>query len=144
MAVTTIPISKEFHDWLKSKGKKGESYEAVIKRLLNQEYKPEIEETSETGKIEVKIKKRTKAKHSKEEPKNPEAEQQAEPEAKQEAEPEAEQKAEPQVEEEGSTEESIKKRISEVFDAPEENKDEENKEHQDGDESASKEDEDSL
>ena len=136
MAVTTIPISKGFHDWLKSKGKKGESYEAVIKRLLNQEYKPEIEETSETGKIEVKIKKRTKAKHSKEEPKNPEAEQQAEP--------EAEQKAEPQVEEEGSTEESIKKRISEVFGAPEENKDEENKEHQDEDESASKEDEDSL
>ena len=43
MAVTTIPISKEFHDWLKSKGKKGESYEAVIKRLL----KPEFQQGTE-------------------------------------------------------------------------------------------------
>ncbi|MBI2541332.1 hypothetical protein HYV80_01305 [Candidatus Woesearchaeota archaeon] len=32
---TTIPVSKEFHEWLKSKGKKGESYENIIKRLIN-------------------------------------------------------------------------------------------------------------
>ena len=31
---TTIPVSKAFHDWLKSKGRKGESYEDIIKRLL--------------------------------------------------------------------------------------------------------------
>ena len=31
---TTIPISKKFHEWLKGKGKKGESYEDIIKRLL--------------------------------------------------------------------------------------------------------------
>lgn len=43
MAVTTIPISKEFHDWLKSKGKKGESYEVVIKRLLKPEFQQETE-----------------------------------------------------------------------------------------------------
>ena len=46
MTVTTIPISKEFHDWLKNKGKKGESYEDVIKRLLKPEYKEEVEEGS--------------------------------------------------------------------------------------------------
>ena len=43
MAVTTIPISKNFHDWLKSKGKKGESYEDVIKRLLKPEFQQELE-----------------------------------------------------------------------------------------------------
>ena len=42
---TTIPISKKFHDWLKSKGKKGESYEDVIKRLLKSESKQELEES---------------------------------------------------------------------------------------------------
>jgi predicted CopG family antitoxin len=49
MAVTTIPISKEFHDWLKSKGRKGESYEDVIKRLLNPEFQQELgsQESSE-------------------------------------------------------------------------------------------------
>ena len=43
MTVTTIPISKEFHDWLKGKGKKGESYEDVIKRLLQPEFQQELE-----------------------------------------------------------------------------------------------------
>ena len=43
MTITTIPISKEFHDWLKSKGKKGESYEDVIKRLLKPEFQQELE-----------------------------------------------------------------------------------------------------
>ncbi len=42
---TTIPISKEFHDWLKGKGKKGESYEDVIKRLLSPELREELEDT---------------------------------------------------------------------------------------------------
>ena len=42
MAVTTIPISKEFHDWLKSKGMKGESYEEVIKKLLKPEYQRDL------------------------------------------------------------------------------------------------------
>ena len=32
--ITTIPVSKKFHDWLKSQGKKGESYEDILKRLL--------------------------------------------------------------------------------------------------------------
>lgn len=44
MAITTIPISKEFHDWLKSKGKKGESYEDVIKRLLKPEHVQELQQ----------------------------------------------------------------------------------------------------
>lgn len=41
--ITTIPVSKKFHDWLKSKGSKGESYEDILKRLL----KPELAESTE-------------------------------------------------------------------------------------------------
>ena len=41
--VTTIPISRKFHDWLKSKGKKGESYEDIIKKMLKPEYVREME-----------------------------------------------------------------------------------------------------
>lgn len=44
MAETTISVSKEFHDWLKAKGKKGESYEDVIKRMLKPEFLQELEE----------------------------------------------------------------------------------------------------
>ena len=44
MTITTIPVSKEFHDWLKGKGKKGESYEDVIKRLLKPEFKEGLRE----------------------------------------------------------------------------------------------------
>ena len=44
MADTTLSISKEFHDWLKSKGKKGESYEGIIKRLLGSEFQQEPKE----------------------------------------------------------------------------------------------------
>ena len=46
MTITTIPISKKFHDWLKSKGKKGESYEDVIKKLLKPEFQQELGEES--------------------------------------------------------------------------------------------------
>ena len=35
--ITTIPVSKKFHDWLKSKGSKGESYEDILKRLIGSE-----------------------------------------------------------------------------------------------------------
>jgi len=31
---TSIQVSKEFRNWLEAKGKKGESYEDIIKRLL--------------------------------------------------------------------------------------------------------------
>lgn len=48
MAITTIPVSKRFHDWLKGKGKKGESYEDVIKRLLRPELKQELESSQES------------------------------------------------------------------------------------------------
>ena len=41
---TTIPVSKQFHEWLKSKGKKGESYEAIIKRMINPDALQELEE----------------------------------------------------------------------------------------------------
>ena len=44
MAETTISVSMKFHDWLKSKGKKGESYEDVIKRMLKAEFLQELEE----------------------------------------------------------------------------------------------------
>ena len=49
MKVTTIPISKKFHDWLKSKGMKGESYEEVIKKLLKPELLQELDETQESS-----------------------------------------------------------------------------------------------
>ena len=41
--ITTIPVSRKFHEWLKGKGKKGESYEAIIKRMLNSEAQQELE-----------------------------------------------------------------------------------------------------
>jgi len=31
---TSIQVSREFKNWLESKGKKSESYEEIIKRLL--------------------------------------------------------------------------------------------------------------
>jgi len=34
MKRTSIQVTKEFKDWLEGKGKKGESYEEIIKRLL--------------------------------------------------------------------------------------------------------------
>ena len=43
MTDTTISVSKEFHDWLLSKGKKGESYEDVIKKMLKSEFEKEFE-----------------------------------------------------------------------------------------------------
>ncbi len=43
MTVTTISVSEKFHEWLKSKGKKGESYEDLIKRLLKPEFLKELE-----------------------------------------------------------------------------------------------------
>lgn len=48
-AITTIPISKKFHDWLKSKGMKGESYEDVIKKLLKPEFLKELEAPKESS-----------------------------------------------------------------------------------------------
>ncbi len=44
MTITTIPISRKFHDWLKTKGMKGESYEDVIKKLLKPELVQELDE----------------------------------------------------------------------------------------------------
>ena len=43
MADTTIAVSKKFHDWLKSKGKKGESYEDILKKMLKPEFLQELE-----------------------------------------------------------------------------------------------------
>ena len=57
MAETTISLSKEFHDWLKSKGKKGESYEDVIKRMFKPEFLEELEDsqysTSKSSDIDI-------------------------------------------------------------------------------------------
>ena len=47
MAETTISVSKKFHDWLKSKGMKGESYEDIIKKLLKPESVQELESSGE-------------------------------------------------------------------------------------------------
>ena len=49
MNITTIPISRKFHDWLKGKGMKGESYEDVIKKLLRSELLQELEESKESS-----------------------------------------------------------------------------------------------
>jgi negative regulator of replication initiation len=43
MAGTTISVSEKFHDWLKSHGKKGESYEKILRRMLKQEFLKELE-----------------------------------------------------------------------------------------------------
>ena len=43
MADTTISVSDNFHNWLKSKGKKGENYEDIIKRFLKPEFTKEFE-----------------------------------------------------------------------------------------------------
>lgn len=43
MTDTTISVSTRFHDWLESKGKKAESYEDVIKRMLKPEFAQELE-----------------------------------------------------------------------------------------------------
>ena len=51
MAETTISISNRFHDWLKSKGKKGESYETVIKHMLKPEFLKELEESEGSSDI---------------------------------------------------------------------------------------------
>ena len=50
--ITTIPVSKKFHDWLKSKGKKGESYEDVIKKLLKPEFLEELESSQESDEVD--------------------------------------------------------------------------------------------
>lgn len=49
MAETAISVSKEFHDWLKSKGKKGEKYEDIIKRMLKPEYIKELNVSGKEG-----------------------------------------------------------------------------------------------
>ena len=49
MADTTISVSKRFHDWLKGKGMKGESYEDVIKRMLKPQFLQELEGSNEAS-----------------------------------------------------------------------------------------------
>ena len=51
MTGTTIPISREFHDWLKNKGRKGESYEVILKRLLKPELMQELESSQSSSDI---------------------------------------------------------------------------------------------
>ena len=48
---TTISVSKKFHDWLRSKGKKEESYEDVIKRMLKPEFVQELESFQESSDV---------------------------------------------------------------------------------------------
>ena len=47
---TTLSVSKKFHEWLKSKGSKGENYEDIIKKLLKQEFVKEFENSKGTSK----------------------------------------------------------------------------------------------
>ncbi len=51
--ITTIPVSKKFHDWLKSQGKKGESYEDILKRLIGSEAMSETESFESSGSSET-------------------------------------------------------------------------------------------
>ena len=46
---TTIPVSRKFHDWLKGKGRKGESYEDIIKRLLKPGAVQDIKQSQESS-----------------------------------------------------------------------------------------------
>ena len=47
---TTLSVSKKFHDWLKSKGSKGENYEDIIKKLLKPEFVKEFESFKSSSK----------------------------------------------------------------------------------------------
>lgn len=49
MTDTTISVSIRFHDWLESEGKKAESYEDVIKRMLKPEFVQELENFQESS-----------------------------------------------------------------------------------------------
>ena len=51
MVDTTISVSKEFHDWLKSKGRKGESYEDIIKKMLKQDFLQELEGSKSSSEL---------------------------------------------------------------------------------------------
>lgn len=51
MADTTLSVSKGFHDWLKSRGKKGESYEDIIKKMLKPELLQELESSQSSSDI---------------------------------------------------------------------------------------------
>ena len=51
MTITTIPVSREFHDWVKNQGKKGESYEEIIKRLLQLDLQKEPDTTKRTDSV---------------------------------------------------------------------------------------------
>lgn len=55
MAETTISVSKKFHDWLKNKGKKGESYEDIIRRMLKPEFLQELEESQDSSSDVMKM-----------------------------------------------------------------------------------------
>ena len=59
MANTTISVSEKFHEWLKGKGRKGESYEDVIKKMLKQEFLKEVEHESVPIKVQSSKPKRT-------------------------------------------------------------------------------------
>lgn len=48
---TTISVSMKFHDWLKSKGKKQESYEDIIKRMLKPEFLQELEGSQSSSEL---------------------------------------------------------------------------------------------
>ena len=51
MADTTLSVSNEFHDWLKSKGRKGESYEDIIKKMLQPEFQKELEGSTSSSDV---------------------------------------------------------------------------------------------
>ena len=51
MADTTLSVSKEFHDWLKSKGRKGESYEDIVKKMLKPEFLQELEGSQDSSEV---------------------------------------------------------------------------------------------
>ena len=47
---TTLSVSKKFHEWLKSKGNKGENYEDIIKKVLKPEIVKEFESFKSSSK----------------------------------------------------------------------------------------------
>ncbi len=47
MGNTTILVSEKFHEWLKGKGMKGESYENIIVRVMRREYQQEFKQVIE-------------------------------------------------------------------------------------------------
>ena len=127
---TTIAISKKFQEWLKNKGKKGEKYEDIIRRLVNYEFELDFEEKADDEEgikknedLNVETKNQLRKRREIKEKENKEERKRREDiNKKQERQKDEELKI---PEDERKIRSRLKKRISEVFGMTEENEEKE-------------------